>query len=188
LNAETDNVGGQPDRFCDYLSVLARMHLDHRLRGKLDPSDVVQQTLLQAQRAIHDFRGGTDAEMAAWLRQILARNLTHAARDYGRHKRDVACERSLQQAMDASSARLEAWLAADQSSPSQRGQRNEQILLLCQALEKLPEGQREAVQLHYWQECTLNEISRRMERSPAAVAGLLKRGIKQLRVLMHESE
>jgi len=188
LIAETDNTCGQPDRFRDYLSVLARMHLDPRLRGKLDPSDVVQQTLLQAHRAISGFRGGTDAEMAGWLRQILARNLAHAVRDFGRDKRNVARERSLQQAIDASSARLEAWLAAEQSSPSQRAQRNEQVLLMCQALEKLPQAQREAIQLHYWQDCTMAEISRRMERSPSSVAGLLKRGLKQLRVLMQESE
>jgi endo-1,4-beta-D-glucanase Y len=65
--------------------------------------------------------------MAAWLRQILARKLAHAARDFGREKRDPQRERTLQGAVDGSSARIEAWLAAQQSSPSQKMQRQERF-------------------------------------------------------------
>ena len=175
-----------PDRFRSYLRLLAKMQLDSRLQRKMDPSDVVQQTLLQAHRALGDFRGSTDAEMAAWLRQILARNLGHAVRDFGRDKRNINRERSLEDAVNASSARLEAWLAAEQSSPSQKAQRNEQVLELCDALEQLPDAQRKAVELHYWQDCTLAQIAEQMDRTPAAVAGLLKRGLRKLRELMRE--
>lgn len=165
---------------------MARSQLDDRLRSKLDASDIVQQTLLQAHRGLADFRGTTEAEMAAWLRQILAHNLAHAVRDFGRDKRNIGRERSLQAAVDASSARLESWLAAEQSSPSQLAQRNEQVLQLCDALEQLPESQRDAVRLHYWEGCTLAEMSARLDRTPAAVAGLLKRGMRKLRELMGE--
>ncbi|MCO6459551.1 MAG: sigma-70 family RNA polymerase sigma factor [Pirellulaceae bacterium] len=185
-DAHTDDQW--PDQFRSYLRLLARMQLDERLRSKLDPSDIVQQTLLQAHLAIGDFRGKTDAEMAAWLRQILAHNLAHAVRDFGRGKRNVNRERSLQAAVDASSARLEAWLAAEQSSPSQQAQRNERVRELCVALEQLPDAQREAVQLHYWQACTLAEIAERLDRTPAAAAGLLKRGMRKLRELMVEKQ
>lgn len=177
-----------PERFRSYLRLLARMQLDQGLRSKLDPSDIVQQTLLQAHRAMGDYRGQSDAEMAAWLRQILARNLSHAVRDFGRDKRNVNRERSMHAAVDASSARLEAWLAAEQSSPSQQAQHNEQVLQLCNALEQIPESQREAVQLHYWQGCTLAEIAERLDRTPAAAAGLLKRGMRKLRELMQEGD
>lgn len=177
-----------PDRFRSYLALLARMHFDDRLRRKMDPSDVVQQTLFEAHRALGNFRGRTDAEMAAWLRQILARNLAHAVRDFGREKRNINRERTLEAAVNASSARLEAWLVAEQSSPSQMAQRKERVLELCDALEQIPESQREALQLHYWQNCTLAEIAERMERTPAAVAGLLKRGLRKLRQRMLESE
>ena len=171
MASEVENDSQRPEKFRSYLRLLARVQLDHRLRSKLDPSDIVQQTLLQAHRAIHEFRGQSDAEMAAWLRQILAHNLSHAVRDFGREKRNVNRERSLQAAIDASSARIEAWLAAEQSSPSQQALDNEQAFQLCQALEQLPDAQREAVQLHYWQGCTLNEIAERLNRTPAAAAG-----------------
>ena len=148
------------ERFRPYLRLLAQMHLDPRLRGKADASDLVQQTFLQAHQARDQFRGQTEAELAAWLRQILARNLAHALRDLGRAKRDVARERSLEAALDASSARLGEWLAAEQPSPSQQADRNEQALRLADALASLPEAQREAVVLHYWQGRPVADIGR----------------------------
>jgi RNA polymerase sigma-70 factor (ECF subfamily) len=176
------------ERFRPYLLLLARLHLDPRLRAKLDPSDVVQQTLLQAHQARAQLRGRAQAERAAWLRQILARNLAHAVRDLGRARRDVARERSLAAALDASSARLDAWLAAEQSSPSQQAQGNEQRLRLAEALTTLPDAQREALVLHYWQGQSLADIGRQLGRSAAAVAGLLHRGLTQLRTLLQDPE
>jgi RNA polymerase sigma-70 factor (ECF subfamily) len=158
--------------------------MDPRLRGKLDPSDLVQQTLLHALQGLDRLRGRTETEIGAWLRQILASNLARAVRDFARARRDVAREQPLEAAMAASSARLEAWLAAEQSSPSQRAAANEQALRLAQALEQLPEAQREALILQHWQGWSLAQIADHLDRSVEAVAGLLKRGLKQLRQIM----
>jgi RNA polymerase sigma-70 factor (ECF subfamily) len=182
------NLGDGLERFRPYLRLLARLHLDPRLRGKLDASDVVQQAFLQAYQALEQFRGQSEGELMAWLRRILARCLTHATRDFARDKRDVERERGLEAAVDHSSVRLEAWLAADQSSPSERADRNEQLLQLADALGRLPEAQREALVLHYWQDWTVAEIAQRLDRSTTAVAGLLKRGLKELRTLMKAGE
>ena len=68
---------------------------------------------------------------------------------------------ALEAELEASSVRLGAWLAADQSTPSGRAVRHEQAILLANALARLPEFQREALVLHYWQGCTLAEIAGR---------------------------
>jgi RNA polymerase sigma-70 factor (ECF subfamily) len=185
-DAHADDAG--LERYRAYLRLLAQMNLDPRLQAKLDASDIVQQTMLQAHQGREQFRGNTEAERIAWLRRILARNLEHATRDLRREKRDVQRECSLDASIDASSSRLESWLAADYSSPSQHVMREEQVVRLADALTTLPEAQRQALVLHYWQDWTLPEIGRHLERSPAAVAGLLHRGLKQLRVLLQESE
>jgi RNA polymerase sigma-70 factor (ECF subfamily) len=176
------------ERFRDYLLLLARAQLGDRLRGKLEPSDVVQQTLLDAHRQRARFRGTTSAEMAGWLRRMLACNLADAVRALHRDRRDATRERSLEAALDESSARVEAWLAAEQSSPSEQAQRGEDLLRLTEALTTLPEAQREALLLHYWEGLTLAETAARLQRSVASVAGLLQRGLKALRTALTDSE
>jgi RNA polymerase sigma-70 factor, ECF subfamily len=128
----------------EYLRLLARLQLDSRLRGQLDPSDIVQQTLLKAHERFEQFRGQTDDELRAWLRAILARNLVDAARKFGRQKGDRA--QSLEMALEQSSAKLEAFLASEESSPSQGEFRAERLIELAEAMAGLPEDQRTAVE------------------------------------------
>ena len=188
MNLPSEGEDRALERYREYLLMLARVQLDPRLREKLDASDVVQQTMLEAYQQQDRFRGSTEAQRAAWLRQILAHNLADALRGFRRAKRDVGRERSLQQALDQSSARIEGWLAAEQSSPSQRAMRNERVLQLAEALNTLSEPQREAVELHYWQGWSLSEIGEHLDRSTASVAGLLQRGLKKLRRQLQERE
>jgi RNA polymerase sigma-70 factor (ECF subfamily) len=176
------------ERFREYLRLLARVQLDPRLRGKLDPSDVVQQTLLEAYQKRAQCRGETDAERAGWLRRILAHNLADALRAFGRERRDVARERSLEESLRVSSARLEQWLVVPGAGPGEEVERQERAVRLAVALAGLPEAQREALVLQYWHGWSLAEIGRHLERTPAAVAGLLKRGLKKLRQELHEGE
>jgi RNA polymerase sigma-70 factor (ECF subfamily) len=176
------------ERFRDYLALLARVQMDARLRTRLNPSDIVQQTLLEAHRRREQFRGQTDAELAGWLRQMLVHNVVDAGRALGQAKRDAALERSLDAALEHSSARLRALLAAEQSSPSQRAVRHEQWLRVADALAQLPEPQREAIVRHYLQALPLAEVARQLGRSEPAVAGLLHRGLNKLRELLPEGE
>jgi RNA polymerase sigma-70 factor (ECF subfamily) len=188
VDQQTPDNAPALERYRAYLRFLARLHLDPRLQGKLDASDVVQQTLLQAHQARDQFRGQNEGELAAWLRRILANTLAMAVRDFARNKRDVAREQSLEQALTDSSSRLDAWLAAEQSSPSQRAERNQEALCLAEALEKLPQAQREALVLQHWQGWSLAQIGEHLGRSVEAVAGLIKRGLKQLRQLLCQRE
>ena len=81
------------EHYRDYLGILARLQLDPRLRGELDPSDIVQQTLLKAHENLRRSGGGPDAELQAWLRAILSQQLAILARKGGQRKRPDAVAR-----------------------------------------------------------------------------------------------
>jgi RNA polymerase sigma-70 factor (ECF subfamily) len=168
----------------DYLRLLARLQLPAALRGILDPSDVVQETLLRAHEKRSQFRGRTEAEWAAWLRRILVNHLAEAFRKHGPAAASGVPVWRLEKALEQSSARLEAWLVAESSSPGEKAIRHEELLRLSQALVQLPPSQRTALELKHLQECSLETISRQMGVSKSAVGGLLRRGMKKLRELM----
>jgi RNA polymerase sigma-70 factor (ECF subfamily) len=121
---ETADHGPALERFREYLHLLARLQLDARWEGKVDLSGVVQQTLLEAHRAWEQLRNWDEARQAAWLRRALAHNLIDEVRRLGSARVGAATERSLDQALEESSSRIEAWLADDRSSPSECAERN----------------------------------------------------------------
>jgi RNA polymerase sigma-70 factor (ECF subfamily) len=172
------------ERYRHYLMLMARSQVNPRKRDAVDLSGVVQQTFLDAYQTLAQFRGTTPEQMTAWLRQILAHNLADAMRGLGAAKRDIARQRSLEDAMAESSAQLGELLAANQSSPSEHAQREERAVRLADALAMLPEAQRDALVLQYWHGYSLAEIAQQLGRTPAAVAGLLKRGLKHLQALL----
>lgn len=165
----------------DYLLLLVRLQIRPRLRAKMDASDVVQQAILQAHESRDQFRGGSEGEWLAWLRTILANALAAAVRRFDAQSRDPARERSLEAELERSASRLECLLAADQSSPSERAVRGEELLRLAHTLAKLPEDQRRAVELHYLKGLPVAEVARELGRSRPAVVGLLFRGLRRLR-------
>jgi RNA polymerase sigma-70 factor (ECF subfamily) len=173
------------ESYRSYLRVLAGVQFPLQLRGKLDASDMVQKTLLKAHEKFTQFRGETSAQLAAWLRRILSNVLTDELR-----RAAAACDRALQQsigpAVAQSSARLEAFLAAEGTSPSEQAERQEQLLRLADALAQLPDDQRQAVEMQHLQGLPVAVIAQQMDRSKSAVGGLLRRGMRRLRELVQE--
>ena len=167
----------------DYLRLLASQQMAARYRGKIDLSGVVQQTLWEAHRDIAEGCQVPREARRSWLQKILANNLADEVRRATADRRDVGREMSLQQAIEKSSQCLEQWLACELHSEGEIEQ-EEQLLRLVAALAELPEAQREAVSLHYWSGWTLAEIAEHLGRSRDAVAGLIKRGLRELRSSM----
>jgi RNA polymerase sigma-70 factor, ECF subfamily len=176
------------ERYRSWLGLLARLQVEPRFRSKFDPSDIVQQTLLEAVRDFPKFRGSSEAELAAWLRQILAHVLLHQVRHFaGAARRDLDREVSLDQALEESSRRLGDALAAPISSPSERASRHELELRLADALARLPADYAEIILLRNVEGLSHEEAAARMDRGVGAVRMLWVRALARLREVMDVS-
>jgi RNA polymerase sigma-70 factor (ECF subfamily) len=178
--------GRSVEDYHDYLLLLARLQMGTSLRSKLDPSDVVQQAILDALAGRAQFRGESEVEWLAWLRAILANALAAAARRFDTQARDAGRERSLDAELERSSSRIEHLLAADETSASERAVHREELLRLAQALARLPEDQRRVVELHYLQGLSVADVATQIGRTRPAAVGLLFRGLKRLRELLRD--
>ena len=176
----------------NYLNVLANSQLDRKLRARVSPSDVVQETMLEAHRDFHQFRGSSEREFVGWLRQILVHNL---ARLIDRHvkagKRDVRRDvplAKLHVSCNRSAANLEASLVDNQQTPSMDAMQRERAVLLADVMNDLSEDHREVLMLRNIRGLKFREVAENMERTEAATKMLWMRAIKRLREICQERE
>jgi RNA polymerase sigma-70 factor, ECF subfamily len=167
---------GQALELCrGYLLHIANDGLAPELRSKGGASDLVQDTFLDAQRDFCRFHGSSDAELRAWLRQLLLHNAANFARSYRETgKRQVGREISLGRA-DIGGA-----LAAEIPSPSGEAMAREQAEALQRALERLPEDYRRVIILRNQERRSFEEIGALMARSAYAVRRLWARAVERL--------
>jgi RNA polymerase sigma factor (sigma-70 family) len=161
------------ESFRGYLTSLARSHLDPRLRSRLDPEDIVQATLLKAYKNI----GADIRNLKAWLRTILLRTTL-----------DEVLKLPADDVRESSSFHLGSQIPDDATPPAERAQKNEEGMRLDDAMTRLPERQREAVELRYFHAWRVKEICRHMKLTLPAVVGLLNRGLENLRRTLDETE
>ena len=176
------------ERYRNYLAVLARRHVGSLLRVRLDPSDLVQETLLKAHQHFVGFVGESEAELVVWLRQILVR---HLADEVKRHKatvRDVRREQSLEAALERSHSRVHEALAAEMSTPSVHMRSRERAVLVADALARLPAAYRQGLILRHLEANSYQDIAGRMNRSVGAVRMLWVRALEHLNALVKESD
>jgi RNA polymerase sigma-70 factor (ECF subfamily) len=176
-------------RYQHYLYVLAQAQLGRRLRAKCAPSDLVQQTLLEAHRDFGGFQGEHEGELLAWLRRILAHNLFNEARRYGAQQRDAGREISLDQVragVEQSSLALEGCIAAGTPGPSQVAVQHETAVRLADALARLPADYQTVLLLRVFEELPAEEVAQRMDRSAGAVRMLQMRALTALRQEMDQ--
>lgn len=168
-------------RYRDFVHLLVRSRGAGPLRGRLDSSDLVQETLMRAARHIRQFRGECEVAWRAWLARITEREVIRQWRRHlGAQKRDMGRERQAAQADSEGRSRLQAW-GQCQSSPSQAVMREERAVQLAQVLAQLPEDYREVLVLRHLEGLPFEEVAQRLHRSPGAVRVLWTRALKKLR-------
>lgn len=162
------------------LKLMAEQMIGHGLQRREDASDIVQRTTLEAYAAFEQFKGESEPEFSAWLKQILRHNVTNLVRDNRAAKRDVRREQYLD---DAEGSVSVTWMqpAGRGTTPSQRVIKAEAALNLAHAIEQLPEQQRLAVRMRHLEGRGIDDVAAAMNKSPAAVAGLIRRGLEALR-------
>jgi RNA polymerase sigma-70 factor (ECF subfamily) len=178
-------------RYRHYLRVLAEAQLGRHLRGKCDPSDLVQQTLLEAHRDFPAFQGQHETELLCWLRRILAHNLFNEARRFATRGRDAGREVSLegfQAGLDHSSQVLARCLADDGPTPSQVAAEREAAVRLADTLARLPEHYQRVLLLRLFEGLSAEEVAERMTTSAGAVRMMQMRALEALRALVNSSE
>jgi RNA polymerase sigma-70 factor (ECF subfamily) len=172
----------QVGRWRQMVSIQAQaLRLHPKWRAHLGTSDLVQETFVRAQQGREKFLGTSEGEICAWLNKILTNVVIDEIRKKQSDKRDIDRERSLQASLADSSARLEAFLVADQSSPSQRLEREELVQRVAKAVEGLPENERHVIIQRDLLGLPVADIAQQLGRTEKAVAGLLLRGRQRLR-------
>src|SRR6478609_456465 len=184
-----DALGRLLDRYANYLGLLARVQVGRRLQGKVDPADLVQETFLEAHRHFPVFRGQSEPEVAAWLRQILAGVLADLLRRYlGTQGRDVRLERELAGELDQSSIALDRGLADPGPTPSKLAAGRERAVLLADALAELPPDYQEVIVLRHLEERPFADVAKQMGRTEDAVQKLWVRALARLRKALEAEE
>jgi RNA polymerase sigma-70 factor (ECF subfamily) len=171
-----------------FAAVIARVQLHRRLETKVDPSDLVQQSLLEAHRGFDDFHGQTPGDWLAWLKQIVTRNVLDADKHYrGAARRDL--RREVSQAAVGDSNGTANWSPVDPAAtPSQLLSGCERDLRLAEAIERLPDDYRQVILLRNVEQLPFDQVASQMDRSRGACQMLWMRAVDQLRTLLQELE
>ena len=170
----------------NYVNVIARTNVETWMRAKVDASDLVQQTMLEAYQGFQDFEGRTEAEWLGWLKQILAHNTHDFIRKFRAAKRDVKREVRMQpQSPNESAPGID--LSAQLQTPSQFMIQNEREIELANAIAQLSEDYQEVIQLRNLQRLSFDEVAQRMGRTRGAVQMLWARALKQLQETLSQS-
>ncbi len=176
-------------KYREYLRLLARLQMSRELQSKEDPSDLVQETLLNAYKHLGAFRGRTEEALVVWLREILANCLANFVRRYrGTQMRDVRLEKQLAHDLEQSSHLVDQRLGAMGGSPDSDTKRQEQAVAVANALAKLPEHYRDVLILHHFENLKLADVAKKMNRSLRSVQGIWPRALIRMRQVLDEGE
>lgn len=172
------------EEYREYLRVLARTRVGRDLQVRLDPSDLVQEALLEAHRDFRQFLGNSEAELTGWLRQILVRNLADQLKHHHSQRRDYTREQPIEVLVEQAHEAL----AAPLSTPSAQAARREQAVVLANALARLPDDYREVITRRHVEGQGFDAIAAAMNRSAGAARMLWMRALERLGELMESGD
>jgi RNA polymerase sigma-70 factor (ECF subfamily) len=162
-----------------YLLRIADRELGGPLRAKACAGDMVQDTFQEAHRDFGGFQGDTEHELRAWLRRILRHNLANFVRRFlATGKRSLAAEVPLTPEFVNGRRRF---LAGEESAPSGSVVRAEREAVVRQALERLPEKDRQVVRWRCHEDRSFAEIGRLLCGSEDAARMRFHRALERLR-------
>jgi len=164
--------------------------LDHRIRGRVDPSDVLQDGFVDVIAKLPGYLAEPKISLFLWLRLVVGERLTKIHRDHlGAQMRNAGLEVSLYRGPmpAASSAALAAHLLGKVTSPTQAAVRAERLLRLQEALNALDPLDREILSLRHFEELTHFEAARVLDIGEAAAAKRYIRALKRLKDVLPAS-
>ena len=187
----SDDLGTLLQLYRNYLSILADTQIGQRLRVRVSPSDIVQETMLAAHRDFQKFRGCTEREFMAWLRQVLINTIHRTVDTHLKAKRrDVRREVSIEVLGKMGQSAIDFLQAfADRGpSPSEPLREREAAVALADQLAKLRPQYREVIVLRNLQGLSFQEVAQRMDRSTNAVRMLWLRAIEKFKHVYQPSD
>ena len=171
-------IGSLLEAARSYLTLQAEQQLPLTLRAKVGPSDIVQETALDAHRDFLKFRGTTQEELYAWLRTILQNNVLDAVRRFEvAQKRAAKREASISVIVDRRGVSV---LPAGGHTPDGSAIRREDAALLAGVLTRVPADYQTVLRLRYWEGLSYPEIATRIGRSEEAARKLWFRALARL--------
>ncbi len=170
------------------LSKMVALRMDSRIAARVDPSDVVQDALLEATRRLPDYLHTRPLPFYPWLRQLAWERLVHL---HGRHiraqKRSVNREGPLQIGLpDESALQLADHFMASGTGPSDRVIRDEMRQRVRTALEKLALNDRELLVLRYLEQLSTKDIAAVLGISTGAVKTRHFRAVQRLQAVLSD--
>ena len=185
-------IGQLLQHYRNYLLLIANVQIEPQIQQRVSPSDVVQETMFKAHRNFCDFRGRSEKELIAWLRQILLNSLaTFVEQHMLAAKRDVRREVSIQQLgeyLDQSTVQLTLLADAATNTPSVAAQRHEEAIVLANRLAQLPEHYRTVLIMRNLQSLPFEEVARRIGRNLGATRMLWLRAVEKLRAVYRKDD
>ena len=168
--------------FAPRLERMVEFRLDFRLRGRVDPGDVLQEAYIEIARRITDYTSAPTVSFYVWVRQITWQTLVGVHRRHLGQKRNPNAEVQIHQRRDqnATTYSIAGMLIGNLTSPSQAAIREEMLEQLRIALDSIDETDREVLALRHFEQLSNNEVAEVLSLTKTAASNRYVRALKRL--------